>query len=225
MRVYALMGNKGEALAQYGRLEEALLRELGTEPPASIRALKEEISAGQFPPPQQPLADSGTEWPPGIGKHNLPAARTSFVGREREMVELKRTLAMTRLLTLTGAGGSGKTRLALEVARDLIGIYADGAWLVELAPLSGGDLVAQEVAGALRVAEHPAEPLTDTLAEALADKEVLLIMDNCEHLVEAASQLVDALLDSCPHLRVLATSRAPLGLSGEVLWQVAPLLA
>ena len=223
MRVYALMGNKGEALAQYGRLEEFFLRELGTEPPAYSRALREEISAGRFPPSQQPLAASAAKVPPDPGKHNLPAARTSFVGREREMVELKRTLAMTRLLTLTGAGGSGKTRLALEVSRDLVGIYPDGAWLVELAPLSEGDLVAQEVAGALKIAERPGQPLADTLAEALADKEVLLIMDNCEHLVGAAARLVDALLAACPRIQVLATSRELLGVSGEVNWAVTTL--
>jgi len=138
-------------------------------------------------------------------------------------MEVKRTLAMTRLLTLTGAGGSGKTRLALEVARDLVGAYPDGVWLVELAPLSEPDLVAQEVAGALEVSERPGLPLTDTLVEALADKEMLLVMDNCEHLAEAAAQLVDVLLDSCPCLKVLATSREPLDVSGEVNRSVPPL--
>src|SRR3712207_7539457 len=101
------------------------------------------------------------------------------------MMEVKRLLPMTRLLTLTGAGGAGKTRLALEVARDLIGAYHDGVWLVELAPLSEGDLVAQEVAGALEVQERPGQPLSDTLLEALANKELLLVMDNCEHLAPA----------------------------------------
>jgi predicted ATPase len=138
------------------------------------------------------------------------------VGREREMVEVKRLLSMTRLLTLTGAGGSGKTRLALEVAKDLVGTYPDGAWMVELASLSEPDLVAQEVAGALKIAERAGQPLTDTLVDALGDKELLLVMDNCEHLVETAAQLVDLLLDSCPRLKVLATSREPLGVSGEV---------
>jgi len=126
-------------------------------------------------------------------------------------------------LTLTGAGGWGKTRLALETARDLISAYPDGVWLVELAPLSEPELVPQEVAGSLEVPERPGESLTDTLLDALGDKELLLVLDNCEHLVEAAAQLGDALLDSCPRLRVLATSREPLGVGGEVLWQVSPL--
>ena len=139
------------------------------------------------------------------------------------MVEVKRTLAMTRLLTLTGTGGSGKTRLTLEVARDLIGSYSDGVWLVELAPLSEGSLVAQQVAHVSGVQEHPGQALVDTLAEALAGKEILLVLDNCEHLVEEAAHLADSLLTLCPRLRVLATSREPLGVEGEVLWQVPPL--
>jgi len=146
------------------------------------------------------------------------------VGREREREEVKRELAITRLLTLTGAGGSGKTRLALEVARDLIEAYPDGAWLVELAPLSEEALVPKAVAEALGVPERPAEPLTDTLAEVLRDRQLLLVLDNCEHLLEATAQLVDKLLDSCPRLRILATSREGLGVQGEIRW-VVPLLS
>jgi DNA-binding SARP family transcriptional activator len=126
MRLNALSGSRAESLAQYGQLEEVLAKELGTEPAASSRALREEIAAGRFPPQEAPSLGSPPKKPPGAGKHNLPAPRTSFVGREREIVESKRELAMTRLLTLTGAGGSGKTRLALEVARDLVGAYQDG---------------------------------------------------------------------------------------------------
>jgi predicted ATPase/DNA-binding CsgD family transcriptional regulator len=155
--------------------------------------------------------------------NNLPASRSSFVGREREVLEIEPALTMTRLLTLTGAGGSGKTRLALEVARNLLGSYPDGVWITELAGLSEGALVPQSVAGALGVREQPARPLTDTLVEALRDKEMLLVVDNCEHLVEAAATLVDALLTSCPTLRVLATSREGLGVEGEVRWPVSPL--
>src|SRR5215208_8089279 len=119
MRLYALKGSKGEALAQYGHLEAILLTELGTKPAASSRALKEEIAAGLFPPKDARSLGSPPARSPDLGKHNLPAARTSFVGRQREIVEIKRELAMTRLLSLTGVGGSGKTRLALEVAKDL----------------------------------------------------------------------------------------------------------
>jgi DNA-binding SARP family transcriptional activator len=114
MRLYALVGNNKEALAQYGRLEETLSRALGTEPAASSRALGEEITAGRFPPTERRSLDYPPEEPPDSGRHNLPATRNSFVGREVELRNLKRDLAMTRLLTLTGAGGCGKTRLALE---------------------------------------------------------------------------------------------------------------
>jgi predicted ATPase len=171
-----------------------------------------------------PSVGSSQEEPIGVGKHNLPAPRNNFVGREQKIVEVKRMLAMTRLLTLTGAGGSGKTRLALEVARDLVSIYPDGVWLVMLAGLSDGDLVPQPVATALQVSECPGQPLTDALVEASEDKELLLVLENCEHLVEAAANLVDTLLDSCPHLGVLTTSRESLGISGEVNWAV-PLLS
>jgi predicted ATPase/DNA-binding CsgD family transcriptional regulator len=156
-------------------------------------------------------------------RHNLPAPRSSFIGREREILEVKRELEITRLLTITGPGGSGKTRLALEVARDLLEDYSDGVWLVELAPLSEEALVPKAVAEALEMPERPSEPLADTLIEVLGSRELLLVVDNCEHLLEATARLVDVLLDSCPRLRVLATSREGLGVEGEVRWPVPPL--
>ncbi len=223
MRLHALSGSKGESLAQYERLEEVLLKELGTEPAASSRALKDEIASGRFPPRQEYSSHSPPEETPSVSRHNLPAARSSFVGREREMMEVKRELAMTRLLTLTGMGGSGKTRLALEVARSLVGAYPDGVWLVELADLSEAKLLPEAVAGALEAKEHPGQPLTDTLAEILQSKRTLLVLDNCEHLVEAAADLVDLLLGACPHVRVLVTSREPLDIPGEVRWTVPSL--
>jgi predicted ATPase/DNA-binding CsgD family transcriptional regulator len=207
------------------RLSEALSSGLGVEPSASTRAFREEIAAGRFPGDPTQAAGSPTEQTAGGGAqaHNLPVQRTSFVGREREMLELKRQLAMTRLLTLSGAGGSGKTRLALEVARDLVGAYPDGVWMVELAPLSEEALVPQAVAKALKVPEQPGRELTEALVDALREKRLLLVLDNCEHLIEAAAQLADALLSSCPHLRVVATSREALSLEGELVWRVDPL--
>ena len=223
MRLYALTDREGEALLQYERLRDALSGQLGAEPSTATRKLHEDIAAGRFPMTPARSADPSRKDTLDATGHNLPAPRSSFVGRGRELVEVKRELAMTRLLTLTGAGGSGKTRLALEVARELVGIHPDGVWLAELAPLSEGELVAKAVAGALRVPERPQEPLSDTLADFLRDKETLLLMDNCEHLVEAAARLMDALLDSCPRLRMLATSREALGVEGEVGWPVPPL--
>jgi predicted ATPase/DNA-binding SARP family transcriptional activator/DNA-binding CsgD family transcriptional regulator len=229
MRVYALLGKQREALGRYERLRDALLRELGSEPEAATVRLHEEIWAGTFPPADSPTAG----FPPDEefrsspeeagGRHNLPLARTSFVGRERETLEVKRLLAMTKLLTLTGAGGCGKTRLALKVASDLMGAYPDGAWLVDLAPLSEGELVPQAVAQALGVPEQPGRPLLETLKDALRSRKMLLVVDNCEHLIEAVVGLVDSLLDSCPKLRVLATSRETLNAAGEVTWVVPSL--
>jgi predicted ATPase/DNA-binding SARP family transcriptional activator/DNA-binding CsgD family transcriptional regulator len=223
MRLYALMGRKGEALAQYGRLKEFFLRELGTEPAASSRDLKEEITTGRFPPVHPPPVGLPPELSVGSSRHNLPVPRSSFVGRERELVEVKRELALTHLLTLTGAGGSGKTRLALEAARSLVGAYPDGVWLVELAELSEGTLLPQAVARVVGTEERPDQPLTDTLVMTLRSKLALLVLDNCEHLVGAVAQLIAVLLDSCPRLRVLATSREALNVAGEVRWPVPTL--
>jgi predicted ATPase/DNA-binding SARP family transcriptional activator/DNA-binding CsgD family transcriptional regulator len=219
MRLYALSERRGEALVQYQRLREALSGELDAEVSSTTEQLSEEIAAGRLlgVHPTVPPTDE----PSDTGKHNLPASRTSFVGREHEMIEIKRHLVMTRLMTLTGAGGSGKTRLALEVARDLIGAYPDGVWLAELASLSQGEFVAQALAEALGVPGQPGRPLADTLVDALRAKRMLLILDNCEHLVEVVGDLVGLLLDSCPRLRILATSRQALGAVGEVIWPVS----
>jgi predicted ATPase/DNA-binding SARP family transcriptional activator len=232
MRLHALRGHKGEALRQYERLEEILFQELGTQPSVASQVLREEIAGRRFLPPNGQSRIVSEPASPSEGqredsdensKHNLPATRTSFVGREREIVEVKRLLAMTRLLTLAGAGGSGKTRLALEVARDLEGLYPDGVWLVELAALTQGALLPQVVAESLGVQEQPNRPLTATLTEALREKKMLIVLDNCEHLLEAVASLTDELLDACPKLRILATSRERLNVAGEVVWSVPPL--
>jgi predicted ATPase/DNA-binding SARP family transcriptional activator/DNA-binding CsgD family transcriptional regulator len=224
IRLYALLGRRGEALGQYERLRDVLSREFGAEPEAAAVRLHQEIWAGTFPPAHSPLAaGSPSEELRSGGRHNLPLARTSFIGRERETLEVKRLLAMTRLLTLTGVGGSGKTRLALKVASDLAAANPDGAWLVDLASLSDPALVPQAVGSALRVREQPNRPLVETLEDALRAKKMLLVVDNCEHLIEAVVRLIDALLDSCPGLRVLATSRETLNAAGEVAWVVPSL--
>lgn len=225
MRLYASSGRAGEALRQYVRLSEALSTELGAEPSASTRALSEGIAAGRFPALRTQPAGPPTEETAGggVAAHNLPAARTSFVNRERERIELKRDLAMTRLLTLTGAGGTGKTRLAQEVAKELVGAYPDGVWLVQLAGLSEPELVAHVVALPLGVHERPGRSLSATLAEDLRKKNILLVLDNCEHLIEAVASLTDELMGACPKLRILATSREPLRVPGEVVRRVPSL--
>jgi len=156
--------------------------------------------------------------------NNLPRQVTSFVGREREMTEVKRLLSTTCLLTLTGAGGSGKTRLALQVAADLLEQYPDGVWLVELAPFLDPTLVPHAVVSALGISEQPSRSLSEALADYLRPKSLLLILDNCEHLLSSCAQLADTLLRGCPTLRILATSREGLGIAGEMTYGI-PLLS
>jgi predicted ATPase/class 3 adenylate cyclase len=172
-------------------------------------------------------ADLPAELPPLASleayRHNLPLRLTAFVGREREMAALRELLGGTRLLTLTGAGGSGKTRLALELAAALLDGYPDGVWLAELAGLVDPALVPSATALALGVRERPGQAVLDTLVEALRPRRLLLVLDNCEHLLEASAELVTTLLRGCPEVRVLATSREPLRAEGETTWTVPPL--
>jgi predicted ATPase/transcriptional regulator with XRE-family HTH domain len=156
-------------------------------------------------------------------QHNLPRSLTSFVGRDQEMLELGALLGTAPLVTLTGAGGVGKTRLALQLARLHIASFADGGWLIELGELADPSLVASAVATAMGVRDVHARNTTDRLADELGGKHVLLVLDNCEHLVDACAELVDRLLRTCPNLHVLATSREPLGIDGERTWRVVPL--
>jgi predicted ATPase/DNA-binding CsgD family transcriptional regulator len=154
---------------------------------------------------------------------NLPVQLTGFVGRDREIAQLQQLLEDVRLLTLVGAGGVGKTRLALRVAGDLVGQEPDGVWLVELAALQDPSLVPQAVAGILGVRERADEPLAVTLGEVLRSQHLLLVLDNCEHLIGACAELVEYLLRKCTSLRVLTTGRQPLGLAGETTWRVPSL--
>lgn len=156
-------------------------------------------------------------------KSNLPAQLTSLIGREREIAEVKRLLAEHRLLALTGSGGCGKTRLALAVAFEVVQEFDDGVWLVELASLSDPDLVPQAVASTLGVREVQDRPLTETLSKHLGFRKMLLVLDNCEHLVESCAALANTLLRACPNLRILVTSREALGIAGERAWLVPSL--
>ncbi|MGH3147905.1 MAG: ATP-binding protein, partial [Rubrobacter sp.] len=160
---------------------------------------------------------------PGSPPDNLPLDVSSFVGREREISEVKRLLRESRLLTLTGPGGCGKTRLALEVARDLVLEFEDGAWLVELAPLSDPDLLPQAVASVLGVRERSGRSLYETLSDHLRTRTLLMVLDNCEHLIGASASLAETLLRNCPRLRILATSREALRVPGENNFAVPPL--
>jgi predicted ATPase len=157
--------------------------------------------------------------------HNLPIQLTSFIGRERDIAEVKRLLATSRLLTMTGAGGTGKTRLALQVAAGLLdaSAFPDGVWLIELAPLAEPVLVPQSVATVLGLRETPGRPITAVLVDDLGPKRALLVLDNCEHLIAACAELAELLLRTCPRLTILATSREALGIAGESAYQVPSL--
>lgn len=159
----------------------------------------------------------------GSLSHNLPVQLTSFIGRQKEMAEVNRLLRNTRLLTLTGTGGCGKTRLALEVAAGLLEEFPDGVWLAELAPQSDPALVPQTVASVLGIREEPRRPLLATLSDDLRPKQLLLLLDNCEHLIGACAQFAEALLKACPHVKILATSREGLDIPGELTWTVPSL--
>src|SRR6266511_2594489 len=155
--------------------------------------------------------------------NNLPLQVNRFIGREREMTAVKGLLATTRLLTLAGAGGSGKTRLALQVATDLLEEFEHGVWWVELAALSDPLLVPQAVASAIGIPERADCTLTVALSDALRPQQLLLVLDNCEHVLAACAQLIETLLRTCSQLRVLVTSREALTITGETIWLVLPL--
>src|SRR5216683_656916 len=156
-------------------------------------------------------------------KHNLPYQLTSFVGREQEIAQLEELVTAHRLVTLTGAGGAGKTRLAIEVASRLIDAFPDGVWLVELAALSDPRLVLQAVARALALPDQPTRPVIETLSDYLASKTLLLVLDNVEHLLEACVDLVDEIVRRSPDIAVLVTSRERLGTAGELTYRVPSL--
>lgn len=160
---------------------------------------------------------------PDSVRHNLPVQLTSFIGRRQEIEEVIRLLEKTRMLTLIGPGGTGKTRLSMEVANEVLLQYPDGVWLVELAPISDPLLLPQTAARAIGLRDEPHRPVIDMLCDYLYDKQLLLLLDNCEHLVEACAQLADRLLHACPQLRILASSREALGISGEKLYLVPSL--
>ena len=166
-----------------------------------------------FPPPRT-LA---------TGRTNLPNQLSSFVGRERELRELRALLAGSRVVTLTGPGGVGKTRLAIRLGAELLDGSGAGVWFVDLAPLLESALVAGTVAAVLGVSEQPGARLLDALADALVDRRLLLVLDNCEHVVENAAELVAGLVRRCPGVSVLATSREPLRIAGEHVYRVPSL--
>jgi len=170
---------------------------------------------GEFPP----LRSLGN---PALA-NNLPVQLATFVGRERELSEVRALAGFSRLVTLTGAGGSGKTRLSLQVAADLLDGSGDGVWLVELAAVSDEGAVVPAISEALGVAAGRGRPVLETLVDALAPQDVLIVLDNCEHLIGACAKTADAVLRRCPKVHLMVTSREPLGIGGETIYRVPPL--
>jgi predicted ATPase/DNA-binding SARP family transcriptional activator len=203
------------AAAAYQRCEEALRRDLGVEPSPQTRSALERARREAAAPIDLALFQRP--------RTNLPAALSSFIGREKEIAEVGRLITAQRAVTLTGSGGSGKTRLAIESSYQLIDHFADGVWLIEFAPLNDAALVPHAVAATLGLQETGGRSLVTTLIDVLREKHRLLIFDNCEHLIDACAQLATALLPACPQLHILATSREPLGIPGEIPFRVPPL--
>ena len=155
--------------------------------------------------------------------NNLPVQMTSFIGREHEIAEVKQALTKTRLVTLTGSGGTGKTRLSLQVATEVLDRFKDGIWFIELAPITDAELVPKTVASSLGVREDPGRPLMTTLIDWLSDKELLIVLDNCEHLLDACAMFADTVLRGSHETRILASSREALGIAGETAYRVPSL--
>jgi predicted ATPase/DNA-binding SARP family transcriptional activator len=216
MRALVAAGRDTEALLVYQRMREALADALGVDPSPELSALHVALLRGEVGRREENR------------KTNLRAELTSFVGRDADVAAVRELIAEHRLTTVIGPGGSGKTRLATETARTLLGDMPDGAWLVELAAIGADGDLAQSTLAALGLRDallggaQNAEP-TDRLIAAIREREALLILDNCEHVIESAAAFSHRVLGECQRLRILATSREPLGITGEALWLVEPL--
>ena len=211
MRALALSGQRSAALAQYETCRRVLTEELGAEPSKETAALCEQIKAAALTQAER--------------RNNLPTALTPLIGRGHELAEIDRLLETPtgRLLTLTGPGGIGKTRLAVQAAYHQVGLFADGVWLIELAALSDPTLIPQAIASVLDLREQATRSVQDVLGDFLKSREILLVLDNCEHVVDACARLAADLLRAGPRLSILATSLEVLNVAGEVILRVPAL--
>jgi len=221
MRALVAAGRDTEALLVYQRTREALADALGVDPSPELAAVHVALLRGELGRREQRWREEGR-------KTNLRAELTSFVGKDADVAAVRELIAEHRLTTLIGPGGSGKTRLATETAHTLLGDLPDGAWLVELAAIGADGDVAQSALAALGLRDAllggtPNAELTDRLIAAIREREALLILDNCEHVIESAAAFAHRVLGECQRLRILATSREPLAITGEALWLVEPL--
>jgi predicted ATPase/DNA-binding SARP family transcriptional activator len=252
-RILALYrsGRQAAALSAYAELRDRLADELGIDPSPDLRRLHERIlrqdpdldwhpAAADTAEDARAAAPAGAADPrPAAGDRaengqpsrqpdatpvpGLPTETTSFIGREAELGTIEELLRLSRIVTLTGPGGCGKSRLALRAGAQASGRYPNGVWLVELAPVSRADLVIPAVALALSAREEPGRTLLGSVTAQLRDTEGLLIVDNCEHVIDAAADMIATLLRGCPRLKILATSQTRLGVPGEATWPVPPL--
>lgn len=250
MAAYANTGEVAKAVATYERFAQVLQKELGTKPSEQTQALYKQLKSGWKPytKPRVPgrtahdhvsQVDITTSVSASsvLRRSNLPRPLTSFIGREKEILLVKQLLSQARLVNITGSAGIGKTRLAIQVAGSMMPDFQDGVWWVELASLTaatptrearlgelqGADLIAQAVMKILWVHETPGLSLVEGLVEYLHDRQLLLVLDNCEHLIVDCAALVESLLSECPRLTVLTTSREALGVLGEKTWQLPTL--
>jgi predicted ATPase/DNA-binding SARP family transcriptional activator len=219
MSAHAAKGDMSKVAATYKRCAKSL-QEFGMEPSEQTKELYKNLKSGNEIPTIVPIS---THHIAKETSSNIPVPLTSFIGRERELKEIAGLLSSSRLLTLTGPGGVGKTRLAIQTAADSIKKFRDGVFWVGLVGLSDENLIPQEIAQSLSIREISNEPLIDTLKTYLKSKDVLLIVDNCEHLIRACAQYAEQLLATCPKLKILATSIESLGLFNENTWQVPSL--
>ncbi|GAA2892977.1 hypothetical protein Acy02nite_40360 [Actinoplanes cyaneus] len=207
-------GRSGEALGAYRTARDLFVEELGVEPGAALAGLHSRLLRRESP---TPAGEQRT------APHNMPPALTSFVGRQRDLAEIAALLGEARLVTLTGVGGAGKTRLAVETAATLVTEFPDGVWFVDLAAVTDPRLITATVASVLGVNEHPERDLLDQLVVRLRGARMLLVLDNCEHLFPDVAELVRGLLGAVPSVRLLCTSRERLRITGEVLHPVSGL--
>jgi predicted ATPase/class 3 adenylate cyclase/DNA-binding CsgD family transcriptional regulator len=214
-----LISNAAENLLREQLLPQISLRDMGMQKfagmPSPVRVFQ--VIAPDLPqkfPPLRTLENL---------PNNLPVQLTSFVGREKELADVKRLLQNTRILTLIGPGGTGKTRLSIQASSEILDGYPDGVWFVEFAPILDPQLVQRTTAIAIGLRDEPQRPVIDMLCDYLGDKKILLVLDNCEHLVDACAQMADRILHATPDTRILASSREPLGIGGEVTYRVPSL--
>lgn len=226
MEAWAKNGRRREALSHYQKLQQLLQDELAIDPSQETQSLIEiirtdNLSESKPSSDQESIFLSNTSTQP---KHNLPRRLTSFIGRERELATITRLIRDNHLVMLTGVGGIGKTNLSLQAGQQMLDEFPDGVWLVELAPIADPEMVTQTTAHALGLRPASDRPILEVLLDFLKDKESLIILDNCEHVIHTAADLVKTLLQACPDITILTSSREALGVPGEMIYQVPSLI-